>query len=147
MTPLEYEHKRMKRLHCYAYRHRNRAAGLCVTCGQPVVPNRSSCSNCLRKARERRMAKYQHKLGPRIKRTPRFVLDCLLVIAPRQDYYLAAEVAKAFGVSPQTIRMQCRRRKLGRMSKCERGARGVLIITQPEVVKLCEYVRVPTHNQ
>jgi predicted kinase len=45
-------HPEIHRAHALAYQAKNKAAGLCVKCGDPVIPDRVHCRPCAEKARE-----------------------------------------------------------------------------------------------
>jgi uncharacterized OB-fold protein len=51
-------HPEIHRAHAQAYQAKNKAAGLCVKCGDSAIPNRVHCPSCAEKAREYASAYY-----------------------------------------------------------------------------------------
>lgn len=55
---------------------------------------------------------------------------------PRKSYYLSEELAAAFNTSRTSIQRTAKKYAIGRISQCERGARGVRIFLPEDVMKL-----------
>ncbi len=151
--------RRQKYLYTKTYRISNYEMGLCQHC--PNVreqPDRTLCNSCLRKHAANRMKNYQHKLGPRIHKAPAEVLAVLNRLYGFKLHYSAVEVAAAFGVSAQTIRMNATKHLLksnsktssnkpthgSNLSKRSTGGRGVFVFTTDDVTRLCSHVAIQT---